>query len=343
MIHCHVRAVGFDQLVHHADDVIDRELRCGVRLQHDGADDVLALAGAGGMQETDGVFIRPFLRWTKGEILAYLKERDLSYCTDETNFTPCATRNKLRLKIIPALNETVAGAEENIARFALLAAEDDAYMQRESEKLIKRTGKEITVAFSEEKPLFRRACLLALKALGVEKDYTFAHLESVFLLQKSERGATLCMPRGVLAEKTVDGIAFYRQEDLPPISSGVTKFEESGFDGGRYAVKIQTTPFLEEDNEWKTLRVDGDRLPKSAVFRFRRDGDYIEKFGGGTKSLKKLFNEKKIRAAERAYLPLIADDLGGEVFVVCGVEIADEVKVTDETKRVLYIRLEKQG
>ena len=304
-----------------------------------------ALAGAGGMKETDGVFIRPFLTWTKAKILSYAQENGLSFCTDATNFTPCATRNKLRLQVMPILNETVAGAEENIARFAFLAVQDDSFLQRESEKLVSRKDKEITVAFSSEPSLFRRACLTALKELGVEKDYTFAHLESLFALQNLERSAKLTMPQGVQAEKTVDGIAFYRADEngvLTKLADCEKPFDENGFDGGMYVVNVQKVPFAEEEKEWKILRIDKDKLPKNAVFRFRRDGDCIEKFGGGTKTLKKLFNEKKIRVDERAYLPLIAQESGNKVFVVCGVEIADEVKITDETKQILYIRLEKQ-
>ena len=301
-----------------------------------------ALSGVGGMQEMDGVFIRPFLTWTKEDILAYTQEHGLQFRTDSTNLTPCATRNKLRLQVIPALKEIVSGAEENIARFALLATQDEAFLTAQSEKLITRTDENIIVAFSQERSLFRRACLLAMQALGVEKDYTYTHLESVFLLQRLERGAKISLPQGVRAEKALDGVIFYRQEELPPVSKATEKFSQSGFDGGRYAVKVQTQQPTAQENAWKVLRIDGDALPKNAVFRFRQDGDYIQKFGGGTKSLKKLFNEKKIPVAERAYLPLVAEEQGNRVFVVCGVEIADQVKVTNETKQVLYLSLQKQ-
>jgi tRNA(Ile)-lysidine synthetase-like protein len=79
------------------------------------------------------------------------------------------------------------------------------------------------------------------------------------------------------------------------------------------------------------------------VFRFRREGDEIEKFGGGTQSLKKFFNEKKIPPKEREHLPLIAEKESGEIYAVCGVEISEKVKITQETKRVLYIYLQKKG
>ena len=57
--------------------------------------------------------------------------------------------------------------------------------------------------------------------------------------------------------------------------------------------------------------------------------------------MKKFFNEKKCKVSERGYLPLIAS-YEKEVYVVCGVEIADAVKVDENTSRVLYIVLQRK-
>jgi tRNA(Ile)-lysidine synthase len=89
------------------------------------------------------------------------------------------------------------------------------------------------------------------------------------------------------------------------------------------------------------LQADGDKIPATAVYRFREEGDVIQRFGGGTKTLKKFFNEEKTPVAEREYLPLIAEE-NGEVYVVCGVEISEKVKVTADTKMPLYISIQKK-
>ena len=129
------------------------------------------------------------------------------------------------------------------------------------------------------------------------------------------------------------------EERLPPPQQMEKAFDLSGFDGGRYEVSVSLD--APNDTKWQTLRIDGDKLPKNAVFRFRKAGDTIKSFGG-SKSLKKFFNEKKIRASERAWLPLIAEKDRKEVFAVCGVEISERVKITEETQNVLYITLQKK-
>ncbi len=296
-----------------------------------------ALSGLTAMQKSDERFLRPLLGWSKGQILEYIEKNGLSYRTDSTNLQADATRNKLRLEILPALERAIPGASENIARFAILAKEDDDFLYALSNDLVEGN----LVKFSDKKPLFTRACLTVMKKFGVQKDYTSTHLNALFDLQGLERGAYLCLPKDIRAEKTEKGIAFYRfEEETPFPKSEEQPFALTGFDGGRYEVKIDRVP-ISEGNGWRILRLDLDKIPPSARFRFRQEGDKIERFGGGKKSLKKFFNEEKIPPKEREYLPLIAER-EKKVYAVCGVEIAESVKVDENTKNCIYIAIRKK-
>ncbi len=300
-----------------------------------------SLTGVGGMVEVNGNVIRPFLSWTRAEIERYAKENGLAYREDCTNFELDATRNKLRLNVLPLMEEAVPGTIENLVRFSQLALEDDGLLYEYAKELLTEGEEGVTIAFCDKKPLFRRACLLALKGLGVERDYTALHLENAYGLQGLERGARLSFPKGVEAEKTEKGVRFYVQKEETFIEKVPMKsFTQSGFDGGRYEVTISFTQTEMQDG-WRVLQVDGDKIPDTAVYRFRAEGDYIQRFGGGKKTLKKFFNEEKTPVAEREYLPLIAEE-NGEVYVVCGVEISEKVKVTADTKMPLYISIQKK-
>ena len=320
--------------------------------QNDEAETVLfriargsALTGASGMKAVDGYLIRPFLDWTKEEILEYALANGLAYCTDSTNTDTEFTRNRLRAEVLPALEKAVDGATENIARFAEKSAEDDALLYEYAKELLQvvdgENGMAYTVAFCEKKPLFYRACLLAIKGLGLQKDYTSAHLDGVYALQKSERGARMDLPKGIVAKKTLQGILLcVKRENVAHEKTSAQPFALDGFDGGRYEVMLSKQP-LEEVGAWRVLRVDLDKIPKTAVFRFRKEGDEIVRFGGGTKTLKKFFNEEKISVEEREYLPLIAEE-NGEVYAVCGVEISEKIRVDETTKNQGYIQIRKK-
>ncbi|MBE7085227.1 MAG: tRNA lysidine(34) synthetase TilS, partial [Clostridiales bacterium] len=301
-----------------------------------------SLSGVAGIHERREGYVRPFLDWTKEEIEAYVIENKLAYQTDKSNFEREYTRNKLRLDIIPQLEESVPGAVENIARFATLASEDDEYLYAQSEKLLCERDGRWVVAFCKEKPLFRRACLLAMKRLGVERDYTQTHLQDAYVLQTSEKGACLTLPKGVRAEKVDLGIAFFLEKDVPTYALAEEKaFSLDGFDGGMYEVKISKEKPKEKGYVGKALLLDLDKLPQEAIFRFRKDGDVFCKFGGAKKTLKKYYNEGKIPVNERACLPIVAGK-DGNVYAVCGYEIAEGIKVTEDTKNQAYMTLWKK-
>ena len=301
-----------------------------------------SLSGVGGMSALNGKIIRPFLGWKRAEILAYAKENGLCWREDKTNAETEATRNKLRLEVLPKLEESVHGALDNLVRFASIATEDDEFLYEQAKELVKFGENEVFVAFCDKKPLFRRACLLALKKLGVEKDYTALHLENGYELQFLQRGAKQTFPCGVEAERKESCLRFYKKEEVKWEKGEELPFDQNGFDGGRYALKCSFAPFEGEKNDWKTLRADLEKIPSGAVFRFRKEGDFMLCYGGNTKTLKKLFNEKKIETAEREYLPLIADKESGEVYAVGGVEISDKIKVTENTQKTVYLKMEKK-
>ncbi len=320
--------------------------------QNDEAETVLfriargsSLTGASGIKKMDGSFIRPFLGWKKEEILQYVAAHDLEYRTDSTNVDVAFTRNRLRAEVLPVLESTVNGATENIARFAEKSAEDDALLYEYAKELLQVVGgendKAYTVAFCEKKPLFYRACLLAIKGLGLQKDYTSAHLDRVYALQKCERGARFDLPKGIVAVKTAQGIFLgLKQDKVAAEKASIQPFTLDGFDGGRYEVILSKTP-LKDVGTWRVLRFDLDKIPMAAVFRFRKEGDEIARFGGGTKTLKKFFNEEKIPVEEREYLPLVAEP-DGEVYAVCGVEISEKIKVDESTKNQCYMQIRKK-
>ena len=304
--------------------------------QNDEAETVLfrilrgsSLTGAVGIEPQKNGFIRPLLSLSKADVLCYAKEHGISYREDKTNSERIATRNVLRLDILPALEELVPGAVSNLARFATLAKEDDDFLYRLSNELIVKHKKKNYVRFSQEKVLFRRACLTVMKELGIEKDYTFTHLEDLFSLQGLALGAKITLPKGVEARKEQEGIALYRRIDEPTGFSEVP-FQIGEYQVGSFFVKVSFT----ELNESGTLRFDLDKLPEQCCWRMRSEGDYFTKFGGGTKSVKDYLIDKKIPVYKRS-MPILA--LGKDVLLIGGVEISDEIKVSEETKRTVWV------
>ena len=71
----------------------------------------------------------------------------------------------------------------------------------------------------DEKVVFKRAAVKALKLCGVDRDYTFEHVERLYNLQFSETGKKFCF-LSVTVYKDEKGLAFckntYLSEEFPP-------------------------------------------------------------------------------------------------------------------------------
>jgi tRNA(Ile)-lysidine synthase len=62
-------------------------------------------AGLAAMPREKGRVLRPLLELGRGDVIAYLEERGVPYCVDSTNADPAFLRNRVRLKLIPCLDE----------------------------------------------------------------------------------------------------------------------------------------------------------------------------------------------------------------------------------------------
>src|SRR5919107_1848886 len=82
------------------------------------------LRGLAGIPPVRGKVQRPLIGCTRREILDYLKELDQPYRTDPTNLTGKYARNRVRLEVLPVLEELYPAATGNIARAASLVRED---------------------------------------------------------------------------------------------------------------------------------------------------------------------------------------------------------------------------
>jgi len=286
-----------------------------------------SLAGISAIKERGGI-IRPFLNVSKAEILQYLSERNISYVTDETNADETYSRNAIRQKVVPALEEVVRGAEAHIADFARRAGEDDSFLQTLAERAVKKTSDGIRIPTDLERPLFLRAAVSAIRGSG-GGDYTEKILCEIEKLKDLQSGKKVTFA-GIEVARERDEIVFYRPEEK---FSGELPFAEGTFKAGAYSVTVT------KEERQGALYCDFEKFPAGCVIRTRREGDLFTPFGGKEKPLKKFLTDRKIPARIGARLPLVAK--GNTVYAVFGAEISDGVKITEQTARRMYLIAER--
>ena len=241
------------------------------------------LKGLGAISPVSGNVIRPMLGITRAEVEAFLDEYHVQYITDSSNETDAFLRNRLRHHVMPLLKAENPKLAENLSAMALrLRQDEEALSQLASNRPLSVT------ALRQEMPAVRARVLEQfLKESGV-KEPEAQHIELaqalVFSDNPSARGN---FPGGITIARNYDTLQPLRDEadiDLVPCCASADEI-------------INTAEIF-------TVHTVG-----TVFIRSRQSGDSM-RLSGGTKSIKKLFIDRKIPAALRGSIPIVCDDAG---------------------------------
>ncbi len=297
------------------------------------------LLGLTGIQPRRGNIIRPLINVRRSEIESYLDEEGIAFCTDETNLIPEGTRNRLRLDIIPYIEEYINPAiVSTLCSTAQLLLKDEAHLNAEAgvalEAARRSGGFDRAYLDGIDQPIKTRAIRMALAEAGAVTDIERVHVEAVCELLHGRTGARMTLPN-VEAWTSYELIKFGKPEKHEPFETelvidGITHTPLGDFrteltEGSKGFYKSRSTAFL-----------DYDRLTQPLVVRTRRDGDRFHPVNApGRRKLKEYFIDRKVDRTERYCIPLIA--MGEEVLFVTGFSSSETAKITDGTEHMLKI------
>ena len=305
----HMKHSGIPLLVtaHHAGDQLETMLQH--LLRGSGLSGLCGIPACRPLDENVWV-VRPLLTVTKEELKQYLAETGLDFVEDSTNADPCCTRNKLRLEVIPLLEQLYGGGVKNAARCAALLAKDEAYLQELASHFLKEQGNapEAAALATLPHPVFARV-MHALLPTPPEQVHVNALAE---LCRKAEPNAVLSLPK---CRVTVQRgrLTVLTGEDTPVCHYEITLKDGentlSGIDGVALLCP-KGEPFKAPEGSYEYVT----RIPLSTAaikgalkLRDRRAGDRIL-HEGMHKSVRRLATQ--IPAAVRAVMPLVTDDAG---------------------------------
>ena len=293
-----------------------------------------SLKGAGGMTSSgyDGKIVRPLLNAAKNDILAYLRDKNLSFVQDETNFDDNYTRNALRLNVCPEIKKVFPNFESAVVRFGESCASDDEYLYSLAKERLKENDGVYEIDQTLPYPLFSRAAILSLKALGVTKDYQKQHVDDIFALTFNQSGKEVDLPKNVVATKIRDKVLIYKKTAdnrlIAPYIFGDVAF-------GNVVLRIEKVS-LSDVKFGDGLYFDADKIPSGCVFRRRETGDVFTKFNGQTVSLKKFLTDKKLSLPEKRQAIVLAKE--NIVYLIADLEISSLIKIDKRTENVVKLK-----
>ncbi len=315
------------------------------------------MAGFTGIRPVSGNVIHPLLTCSRDEIEAFLRERQIPWCTDETNDRDDYTRNRIRHQVMPLLCESInPEAERHLAAAALEAAEAETFLEAETEKARRQCladGYEDCAGASGGEvynvsrllalvPFLRRRVLYAalVRAAGRKKDISAEHVAALERLLQTGGSAELTMPCGILARKEYDDLWFVRRVEHEH-AEGLWRW--NGVAVPTAADAYETREFERPDGAaiptgLCTKWFDYDKITSTVDFRTRRPGDRLTLSGDGrSKALGRCFIDGKMPAdlRDRVVLPMC----GQEVLWIPGYRVNASFLVSERTRRILEIRL----
>lgn len=332
---------------HHADDQAETVLMRILR--------GTGLDGLAAMKPREGKKIRPLLFARREDILAYCRERGLTPRHDATNDIPDCTRNLLRLKVLPYLqqscNPEVARA---LCQLAELARVDCDYLEQQLEESWPYLTREedgrysiVLTAFQRRHPALQRRALRRLFAslAGAGRDLGFSHVEELRLLALSGQatGKTAKLPDGIEAHFTYDRLVLRptlpkREQQAP--ASAVLVIVPGRTDYGEAVIEAELLEALPADDSSCGFYLDAVVLKGAPlVLRHRQPGDFIE-LPVGRKKLKEVLIDDKVPRERRQGLLLLA--AGHEILWIVGRRRTSHYPVTEQTKRILYFQIKEK-
>ena len=242
------------------------------------------LKGLGGIAPVNGKYIRPMLDITRAQVLAFLEDYHLMYMEDSSNAGDDFLRNRLRHHVMPLLRRENPRFAENTSRMAQRLREDEATLAA-----LSACDDLPNVPELQKMPDALRSRVLErfLKESGVKEPETDHISLAESLLFSDNPSARAQFPGGVTIRRCYDRLEAAQQEEA------VT-----------YRTLCGPADTIENTHRVFTVRPIGP-----VVVRSRQTGDEM-RLPGGTKSLKKLFIDRKIPAHLRSRVPVVADDAG---------------------------------
>ena len=317
-------------------------------------------------QQRAGTLIRPLITVQKREILGYCHENGIEYIIDSTNADTAYTRNYIRAEIIPRLERLNPSFLTAAERLSGLARADSDSLERTASAYCASD----TIALSELNSLDGAiASRVVIKLFAKHSPATLeaCHVDSLLRLAATAReGASLSLPGKIRAKISRGKLTFidsasansayanlasansaYANNAAPqqriefeyPLAVGINQFASPDFAAILLPNSKKYGEFEKYNERLKNIyklsihaELNSDKINHILFVRSRRAGDaYV--FGGMTRRLKKLYNDKKLSPDERERLPVFCDSEG--IVWVPGFAVADRARA--DSDRILSV------
>ncbi|MDQ1274264.1 MAG: tRNA(Ile)-lysidine synthase [Planctomycetota bacterium] len=302
--------------------------------------------------------IRPLLFTWRKEIIEYLREKQFTYRTDASNYEPIYLRNKIRLELIPLLeNQYNPNIKNLLIQLCQILNINNEYLISEAKNILKASTREEregsysidTYTLTKQPKILQYFALREiLNILQIPlSEITYKHYTKILNeITRKGKGRYFQLPEK-LSLWHEHGMLHFQKDLLrkPCIPLSETPIQIPGttpvYPLGQLVCEIfdMQNFSLETYKKSKTKNeelFDMQSIDMPVTVRGRKAGDKISPLGtNGHKKLKDIFIDKKISVKERDAIPIVV--MKNQPIWAIGICIDNKVKVTTNTRKLLKL------
>ncbi|WP_284652602.1 tRNA lysidine(34) synthetase TilS [Flavobacterium terrisoli] len=291
------------------------------------------LDGLTGIPEQNDKVIRPLLVFSRNEIEAFAREKNISWREDSSNESDKYLRNKLRHDVIPVLKELNPGL--------LSSFENTINHLKQSQSLVQDASKDLFQKVVSEEENHTTIDLVKLlkhrnfKAYLFDwlQPFSFADWTSVYDLINAQSGKQVFSDTHILLKNRDSLLLFPKQQMTNDAVFWVQKDQNEV----KFPLKLSfcnaNDISLQSTN---TIFVDEDKLQFPLTIRRWQEGDFFHPLGmAGKKKLSKYFKDEKLSLLEKTNVWLLCSD--DKIVWIVGKRQDERFKVTETTTKTLQI------
>ena len=279
--------------------------------------------------------IRPLIECTRKEIENYCEYNNISYLTDSTNLSDDYTRNYIRHNVIPTFDKVNKNFENAISGTLETLKNENDFIENCKNSLIRNSETDNGFKVSElvaAHSAVRRRALAEILSRYMFKDVEKRHIDLLDEAVTEGQGKIeiskdlyIVVSNGIISAQSIETES----------ERWICRNENGVFDTpyGRYIFEVASAGNIGKNS------VDADKISSQLIMSSRENGDrFYDKKRGQSKTLKKLFNEKKIPPAIRNSIAILRD--GENIVWIDGFGTDGKYLPDINTKNVLIIKKE---
>ena len=292
------------------------------------------IRGLHGIQPRNGHIIRPMLCVGRDEIINFLQSIGETFVTDSSNLTTDYTRNKVRLEILPLMQEINPSILQTLYETATRLAQSEYVYDSAIKEGIARVqkGNRINIAKLKKEPSPHALIHEILSPLG----FNGTQCEDISNSLDKESGRTFGS-NGYIVVKDREELIIEKNHNTAAVETILP--HDGSLKVGEYGtLSLKTDLFNGEIPKSKeSATIDAERIALPLTIRNIRKGDRFAPFGmKGTKLVSDYLTDKKRSIIEKQQ-QLVVTDANGAIVWLVGERPAAQFCVTEKTKKILRL------